>query len=155
MFITRIREASARLLAALTLLFAACLLLAAPGRAEDFLDPAVAFTFSARMEGERTAVVTYTIADGYYMYRERFKFTATGARLGEPQIPAGKVKYDQTFEKDVETYHGSVVIRIPVESGTAFTLNATSQGCAGASLIGVDDRTIEDAASRALCSCGG
>jgi thiol:disulfide interchange protein DsbD len=134
MFITRFREAPVRLLAALMLLFAACLLLAAPGRAEDFLDPAVAFKFSARMEGERTAVVTYTIADGYYMYRERFKFTATGAKLGEPQIPAGKVKYDQTFEKDVETYHGTVVIRMPVESGTAFTLNATSQGCADAGL---------------------
>jgi thiol:disulfide interchange protein DsbD len=134
MFITRFREAPVRLLAALMLLFAACLLLAAPGRAEDFLDPAVAFKFSARMEGERTAVVTYTIADGYYMYRERFKFTATGAKLGEPQIPAGKVKYDQTFEKNVETYHGTVVIRIPVESGTAFTLNATSQGCADAGL---------------------
>jgi len=134
MFITRFRAASTRLLAALMLLAAACLLLAAPGRAEDFLDPAVAFKFSARMEGERMAVVTYTIADGYYMYRERFKFTATGARLGEPQIPAGKVKYDQTFEKNVETYHGTVVIRIPVESGTAFTLTATSQGCADAGL---------------------
>lgn len=134
MSISRFREAPARLLAALMLLFAACLLLAAPGRAEDFLDPAVAFKFAARMEGERTAVVTYTIADGYYMYRERFKFTATGAKLGEPQIPPGKVKYDQTFEKNVETYHGTVVIRIPVESGTAFTLNATSQGCADAGL---------------------
>ena len=134
MSITRFREVFARVPAALMLLIAACLLLAAPGRAEDFLDPAVAFKFSARMEGERTAVVTYTIADGYYMYRERFKFTATDAKLGEPQIPAGKVKYDQTFEKNVETYHGTVVIRIPVESGTAFTLNATSQGCADAGL---------------------
>jgi len=79
-------------------------------------------------------VVTYDIAPGYYMYRERFKFRATGAQLGEPQIPPGKVKYDQTFEKDVETYHGTVTIRIPVESGTAFTLNATSQGCADAGL---------------------
>jgi thiol:disulfide interchange protein DsbD len=134
MFIPRFREASTRLLAALTLLFASIMLLAAPGRAEDFLDPAVAFKFSARMEGQDTAVVTYTIADGYYMYRERFKFTASGAKLGEPQIPPGKVKYDQTFEKDVETYHGSVTIRIPVESGTAFTLKATSQGCADAGL---------------------
>jgi thiol:disulfide interchange protein DsbD len=134
MFTTRFREAPMRVLAALTLLFLSCVLLAAPGRAADFLDPAVAFKFAARMEGQNTAVVTYTIADGYYMYRERFKFTATGARLGEPQIPPGKVKYDQTFEKDVETYHGSVTIRIPVESGAAFTLTATSQGCADAGL---------------------
>ncbi|MFC5512949.1 protein-disulfide reductase DsbD [Massilia jejuensis] len=134
MFTTRFRRAPARLLAALTLLFAACMLLAAPGRAEEFLDPAVAFTFSARMEGERTAVVTYAIADGYYMYRERFKFSASGATLGAPQLPPGKVKYDQTFEKDVETYKGAVTIRIPVESAGAFTLSATSQGCADAGL---------------------
>ena len=134
MLITRFRAAPMPLLAALTLLFLSIMLLAVPGRAQDFLDPAVAFKFSARMENERTAVVTYDIAPGYYMYRERFKFTATGAALGEPQIPPGKVKYDQTFEKEVETYHGSVTIRIPVESGGAFTLNATSQGCADAGL---------------------
>jgi thiol:disulfide interchange protein DsbD len=134
MSVSRFRAAHTRLLAALTLLFVSLVLLAAPGRAEDFLDPAVAFKFSARMEGERAAVVTYDIAPGYYMYRERFKFTATGAKLGEPQVPPGKVKYDQTFEKNVETYHGSVTIRIPVESGSAFTLNATSQGCADAGL---------------------
>ncbi|QOL50444.1 protein-disulfide reductase DsbD [Massilia litorea] len=134
MSVSRFRAAHTRLLAALTLLFVSLVLLAAPGRAEDFLDPAVAFKFSARMEGERTAVVTYDIAPGYYMYRERFTFTATGAKLGGPQIPPGKVKYDQTFEKNVETYHGSVTIRIPVESGSAFTLNATSQGCADAGL---------------------
>ena len=134
MFIARFREAPARLLAALTLLFVATMLLAAPTRAQDFLDPAVAFKFSARMEGERIAIVTYDIAPGYYMYRERFKFAATGATLGEPQIPPGKVKYDQTFEKDVETYHGAVTIRIPVEGASAFTLNATSQGCADAGL---------------------
>lgn len=134
MFIARFRRWSAPALAALTLLFVSLVLLAAPSRAQDFLDPAVAFKFSARMEGKRTAVVTYDIAPGYYMYRERFKFTATGATLGEPQIPPGKVKYDQTFEKDVETYHGAVTIRIPVEGASAFTLNATSQGCADAGL---------------------
>jgi thiol:disulfide interchange protein DsbD len=68
------------------------------------------------------------------MYRERFAFTASGATLGVPQIPPGKVKYDQTFEKDVETYKGSVTIRIPVENGDAFSLSATSQGCADAGL---------------------
>ncbi len=127
-FLRRFRHACMLLLALGTLL-------AVPSQAaEEFLDPVLAFKFSARMDGERTAVVTYTIADGYYMYRERFNFTATGAKLGEPQIPPGKVKYDQTFEKNVETYKGVVTIRIPVESGAAFTLNATSQGCADAGL---------------------
>jgi len=123
------------LFAVLSLLFLFCALLAAPSRAaDDFLDPAVAFKFSARMEGERTAVVTYDIAPGYYMYRERFAFTARGAKLGAPEIPPGKVKYDETFQKDVETYKSSVTIRIPVEGNGPFTLNATSQGCADAGL---------------------
>ena len=134
MSLFRLRPIRAPLLAALSLLFLVLAVLAAPGRAQDFLDPAVAFKFSARMDGDRTAVVTYDIAPGYYMYRERFAFTARGATLGTPQIPAGKVKFDETFGKEVETYHGSVTIRIPVEGGGSFTLNATSQGCADAGL---------------------
>ena len=125
----------AHLLAVLSLLFLFCALLAAPSRAaDDFLDPAIAFKFSARMEGDSTAVVTYDIAPGYYMYRERFAFTARGAKLGTPEIPPGKVKYDETFQKDVETYKGAVTIRIPVEGNGPFTLTATSQGCADAGL---------------------
>lgn len=135
MSLLRLRHVRACLFAALSLLFALFAVPGAPARAaEDFLDPAVAFRFSARMEGERTAVVTYAIAPGYYMYRERFAFSARGATLGTPQIPAGKVKFDETFGKEVETYHGSVTIRIPVEGSGPFTLNATSQGCADAGL---------------------
>ncbi|HAV38255.1 MAG TPA: protein-disulfide reductase DsbD [Massilia sp.] len=134
---SRLRAVPTHPLAALSLLFLFlfAVLLAAPSRAaDDFLDPSIAFKFSARMEGERTAVVTYDIAPGYYMYRERFAFTARGAQLGTPEIPPGKVKYDETFQKDVETYKGSVTIRIPVEGSGPFTLNATSQGCADAGL---------------------
>jgi thiol:disulfide interchange protein DsbD len=116
---------------ALLLLAAACLWAGAPAHADDdFLDPAQAFKFSARMEDPNTISVTYDIADGYYMYRERFKFAATGAKLGEPRIPPGTVKFDDTFQKQVETYHHGVTIRIPVQGNGMFTLRATGQGCA-------------------------
>jgi thiol:disulfide interchange protein DsbD len=109
----------------------ACTVLLAPARADDdFLPPEQAFKLSARMLDAHTAEVSYAIADGYYMYRERFKFTAAGATLGAPQIPPGKVKFDETFNKDVETYHHNVAIRIPVQGEGAFTLNVTGQGCA-------------------------
>ena len=102
-----------------------------PARADDdFLPPEQAFRLSARMLDAHTAVVSYAIADGYYMYRERFSFTASGAKLGAPVIPAGKIKYDETFQKNVETYHKGVEIRIPVEGIGPFTLNVTGQGCA-------------------------
>ncbi|PHV39425.1 protein-disulfide reductase DsbD [Janthinobacterium sp. BJB304] len=115
---------------------AACLLLAmavfgaSHARADDeFLDPELAFKFSARMQDPSTIAVTYVIADGYYMYHERFKFEAVGAKLGTPAYPAGKVKFDDTFQKNVETFRKTLTITIPVEAAGAFTLKATGQGC--------------------------
>ncbi|MFN3792295.1 protein-disulfide reductase DsbD [Massilia sp.] len=111
------------------------LLHAGAARAEqEFLDPAIAFRFEARMAEPQTLEVRYRIADAYYMYRERFAFRADGVKLGTPEIPPGKVKYDETFQKDVETYKGEVVIRIPVQGSGPFTLTASSQGCADAGL---------------------
>ncbi|MGX7004703.1 protein-disulfide reductase DsbD [Caballeronia sp. KNU42] len=105
----------------------------APGHAaDDFLDPAVAFKFSAT-EKPGEIDVRYKVADGYYMYRERFAFAVKNgnATIGEPQLPAGKVHFDQTFNKDVETYRGELVIRIPVkEASGPFDIAVTSQGCA-------------------------
>jgi thiol:disulfide interchange protein DsbD len=115
----------------LSALLIACTVLLAPARAdEDFLPPEQAFQFSAHMLDPHTVQVSYAIADGYYMYRERFKFGAAGATLGEPQIPPGKVKFDDTFQKNVETYHHGVAIRIPVQGDGPFTLTVTGQGCA-------------------------
>ncbi|MDQ9172354.1 protein-disulfide reductase DsbD [Oxalobacteraceae bacterium R-40] len=107
----------------------------APARAEeDYLAPEKAFQFSARMADANMVEVSYAIAPGYYMYRERFGFKADGAKLGEPLIPKGKIKFDETFQKDVESYRESVTIRIPVEASGPFELTATSQGCADAGL---------------------
>jgi len=137
-----VRFSARRLLQACLTLFAVVSLVlslftALPARAEqEFLDPAVAFRFDARMADPQTAEITYVIAPAYYMYRERFAFKASGAgvTLGEPQIPQGKVKYDPTFEKDLETHTGTLTIRIPIEGSGPFTLTATSQGCADAGL---------------------
>jgi thioredoxin:protein disulfide reductase len=105
-----------------------------------FLEPEKAFQFSATAVDAQTLEVRYAIADGYYLYRERFKFaldpaTAAGATLGEPVFPKGEIKFDETFQKDVEHYRKTVAVRIPV-SGAAgpVTLLSTSQGCADAGL---------------------
>ncbi|WP_233864943.1 protein-disulfide reductase DsbD [Paraburkholderia adhaesiva] len=103
---------------------------------DDFLPPDQAFTFSAS-EQPGAIDVHFKIADGYYMYRERFAFaTRNGsATLGTPDIPAGHVKFDQTFQKNVETYRGQVTIRVPVKSASGpFDLAVTSQGCADAGI---------------------
>ena len=104
--------------------------LSAANAADDYLDPAAAFAFSATMANPKTVAVTYAIADGYYMYRERFQFRAEGATLGAPVFPAGKVKFDETFKKNVETYRHSVTILLPVEAEGPFSVTVTGQGCA-------------------------
>ena len=99
-------------------------------RAQEFLDPEVAFQAKARMITADKLEVTLTAAKGYYLYRERFQFEAIGAQLGEIQIPKGKVKYDATFEKEVEIYYDRLVVLIPVKAKNDFTIKLGLQGCA-------------------------
>ena len=107
------------------------------GAAPDFLPPEQAFRFEARALDARNVEIAFTVADGYYLYREKFDFSAEeqGVRLGAAQVPPGKVKYDETFAKNLETHRGRTVIRLPVEAAPAdFKLTVTSQGCADAGL---------------------
>ena len=111
----------------------------AAARAEaDFLEPEKAFVFSAQMTAPDTLELRYKVAPGYYMYRERFGITISpigATTLGEAVYPKGEVKYDPTFEKDMEVFHKDVVIRVPVGAGgQPFTLTLTGQGCADAGL---------------------
>ena len=136
----------------LLLLAFAVMLRSAPAAAADaYLAPELAFKFSARMQDARTLAITYEIADGYYLYRERFKFTAEGATLGAISIPAGKIKFDDTFQKNVETYRHAVTITMPVQAAGLFTINATAQGCADAGLC----YAPQDASARLMGSMVG
>ncbi|MFJ4292426.1 protein-disulfide reductase DsbD [Cupriavidus sp. NPDC089707] len=128
----------ARHIAAVLLAVLAWLCLAGAARAateDDFLPPEQAFRFAARQIDENTVEVRFDVAPGYYMYRERFAFATEPAavKLGTPDFPHGKVKFDDTFGKEMETYRDSVTIRVPVAAAPAdgkWTLTVTSQGCA-------------------------
>ncbi len=102
---------------------------------DDFLPPEQAFRFAARQLDPQTIEVRFDVASGYYLYRERFAFAVQPdtVRLGQPEFPHGKVKFDETFGKEMETYRDAVVIRVPVQSAPAdgkWSLVVTSQGCA-------------------------
>lgn len=99
--------------------------------ADDFLEPERAFVLSGRPIDARQVEVQFDIAPGYYLYGDKFGFSAAEATLGPPLLPTGKVKYDETFEKDVETHRGTIRITLPVEKAQGeFKLAVTSQGCA-------------------------
>ncbi|QKS30551.1 MAG: protein-disulfide reductase DsbD [Candidatus Accumulibacter similis] len=115
------------------------LLLATLTQAEEFLDPAVAFKPSVRALDGQTLEVRFSIAKGYYLYRDKFRFAADAAtiRLGTPLLPPGKEKHDETFGR-VEVYYDQVLIRLPVERNSSgplpLTLRVSSQGCADAGI---------------------
>ena len=93
-----------------------------------------AFRYSARALDDHTLEARFAIADGYYLYRDKLKFAVSpdGTVLGPTVLPPGKVKTDEFFGK-VETYRGTVVVKLPVSGATAgqpVVLAADSQGCA-------------------------
>lgn len=103
------------------------------GKQPDLLEPEKAFRISARPLDARNVEVEFKIAQGYYMYRERFGFaTESGQPLAGVEIPRGKPKEDAFFGKS-EVFREWVRIRVPVspqdaESGSV-GLRVTSQGC--------------------------
>src|SRR6267378_5392342 len=120
-------------LALIVLLLSCALPPACAANADDLLEPDKAFRFSARALDARTVEVRYGIADGYYLYRDRFRFAAEppSVALGQPQFPKGEIHEDKFFGKQ-ETYRKEVRIRLPLEAAGAerVKLQVTSQGCA-------------------------
>lgn len=107
---------------------------AAAAKEPDLLPPEQAFRYSARALDAGTLEARFNVADGYYLYREKFRFGVepAGASLGAPSFPAGQMKDDEFFGR-VETYRGLLVVRIPLKDsapGQSVVLRADSQGCA-------------------------
>jgi thiol:disulfide interchange protein DsbD len=99
-------------------------------QAQDFLAPEQAFAFGARMRDAATIEVSFRIADGYYMYRDKIAVSAEGATLGKVEIPRGTIKFDPNFDKELETLRQQLTLAIPVQASGSFKLKVTSQGCA-------------------------
>jgi thioredoxin:protein disulfide reductase len=107
---------------------------AAVAAGAELLPSEQAFRFSGRALDDRTLEARFAVADGYYLYRDKISFSVTpeGAALGTAELPAGKAKTDPFFG-NVETYRGTIVVKLPLSGATAgqtIVLAADSQGCA-------------------------
>ena len=108
---------------------------------DEFLDPDVAFVLSAAATGPDAIEARWDIAEGYYLYRKRFRFKAAdgaGASLGDAGFPTGTIKDDEYFGP-MEVYYDSVTALVPVAravpaAGSAIDVDITYQGCADAGL---------------------
>ena len=114
------------------LLFFLALILSAPalgqlplgGSADDLLEPEKAFRFSARAVDGSTIEVRFRIADGYYMYRERFQFAAEGnpsVRLKAPQLPPGQQAQGRVLRRGGNLPQGGRVSASPWRAPGAST----------------------------------
>lgn len=112
-------------------------LLAEPGNAggQDFLPEEEAFQLETWMEGAYTVVARWLIADGYYLYAEKFT-AATDSRIAQPgplDLPPGVIESDRNFG-EMEVYYEQVEIRIPLSragpGAGVVGLSLGYQGCA-------------------------
>ncbi|MDA1106983.1 MAG: protein-disulfide reductase DsbD [Proteobacteria bacterium] len=105
---------------------------------QTFLEADEAYEFSAEVADGNTVVARWRIADGYYMYRDKFRFDLVNSpdvSLGAAQFPPSETKQDENFGK-VEVYHSAVAITLPLARNSTvpatINLHATYQGCAEA-----------------------
>jgi thioredoxin:protein disulfide reductase len=103
--------------------------------ADDFLPVDEAFRYAASADGASSIRLTWTVADGYYLYRGRIKVSAESAlaELGAPAFPRGLPHKDDYFGEQ-EIYRGELVVPVPyARSGPApgaLALKVVYQGCA-------------------------
>jgi thiol:disulfide interchange protein len=87
--------------------------------------------------GENQLILNWSIVEGYYLYRDRFSFSAVDAtsQLGAPIFETGKRKWDDFFEDELEVYYTKTSIALPYEGeGEQMEIQVESQGCADAGL---------------------
>jgi thiol:disulfide interchange protein DsbD len=106
------------------------------GAAAELLPADQAFRVSGRLADDGVALVRLRAAPGYYLYRDKLRFSAepSAVALGAARLPPGEELQDEFFGK-VRVYRGEVEVRLPVrvpQGMSGFTLVVRSQGCADA-----------------------
>lgn len=99
----------------------------------EFLPVDDAFLFDFRQQNDEL-VLTWQIAEGYYLYKKQFKTALKGAVLGEPQYPEA-VQIEDEFFGISDVYFDSVELTYAVDSAKQdASVKIRYQGCAEAGL---------------------
>ena len=98
----------------------------------EFLPVDQAYQVTVSVAEDRL-LLSWTITEGYYLYRDRFKFNAvdTKTQLGAPIFEIGKVKWDEFFEAELEVYYQEAEVSLPFSTeADQVEIQIESQGCA-------------------------
>lgn len=102
---------------------------------DEFLPVDQAYQWDAHLNQQGQLVLHWTIAKGYYLYQERFKFHLGDGTNLTPEYSPGTLKYDELFERETLIHHDDAsasftLSRLPKN----FDLKFEYQGCAEAGL---------------------
>lgn len=101
----------------------------------ELLPPDEAFQFTSKVKKADRLLLSWDIADGYYLYLNKFKFASLtpGIRVGETSFPASQIKDDVTFGK-VEIFRDHLEVEVHLQRQdpklNKLMLEVTFQGCA-------------------------
>ncbi len=101
---------------------------------DEPLEPEKAFALSVRLAPAADPAIhlKFAIADGHYLYRDRFKVEVAGLPTGAPEIPSG-IRKDDPFVGPTVILKGEAVLRVPfvgTPRAGRHVVKVTAQGCA-------------------------
>ena len=123
--------------------FLLLLLMAVPVQANDILSklsqsntflPVKEAFIADFVQQDNQLKLSFQIADGYYLYKDKFKIAGVAVSFSHPTYPVGLPYEDQYFGK-TEIYRHQVVLNIPLSNiDVDAKLKVRFQGCAEAGL---------------------
>lgn len=103
---------------------------------EDIKEFGEVFQVTAKASNRQRIEVNWKIADGYYLYNNKFlkfKTETAGVVIGEAEIPYGKPEFDELLGEEVIKFHDHLAVSLPLESVAPgvelVSLKVRSQGC--------------------------
>ena len=101
----------------------------------ELLPPDQAFQFTARVKNPDRLLLSWDIAKGYHLYRNKFKFVSLtpGIKAGDPFFPPSHSKHDTTFGT-VDVFNDQLEVDVPLQrldpKLNKLALEVAFQGCA-------------------------
>ncbi len=99
---------------------------------DEFLHPDVAFKLDVLALENNKLQGIFTVAPGYYLYKDRIKFSVADTSIGEvaaTNLPAGDIKDDPNFGRSEVFHHDFVADISTTNTENNVIINAVFQGC--------------------------
>lgn len=106
------------------------------GEGEKFLKVEQAYQVAPTIDGD-TIALHWQAAPSYYLYQHQFGISVRTEAASEQlslTFEAGKKKFDEIFQKELEVYYNSTVVTGKTRLNPPYELKVSSQGCADAGL---------------------